>query len=143
MNNSNFGKFEKRAGSSFGAVMMIAHEARQRVLACDNKILDSQAIEWVVNGVEPKTVISNQSHKISYMKSVLSGIDNIEIIKSVVASIKESTKQLKELKKSTKNNIRNKINLADFVMFVYYDLSESDKSRVRILVRMILDNYES
>lgn len=137
--NQNFGKFEKRAGSSFGAVLAIAKEARQRVLACENKISESDAIAWIVDGEIPKTLRSTRSHKISYMRELLSNVYDQRIINCVIKSIKLTKERTKILNQEHKKSTKYLIDSTNYLYYLDDSLNDFDKSKVRILTRMILD----
>lgn len=137
--NQNFGKFEKRAGSSFGAVLAIAKEARQRVLACENKISESDAIAWIVDGEIPKTLRSARSHKISYMRELLSNVYDQRIINCVIKSIKLTKERTKILNQEHKKSTKYLIDSTNYLYYLDDSLNDFDKSKVRILTRMILD----
>ena len=140
--NQNFGKFEKRAGSSFGAVLAIAKEARQRVLACENKISESDAIAWIVDGEIPKTLRSTRSHKISYMRELLSNVYDPRIIDCVIKSIKLTKEKTKILNQEHKKSTNNLIESTNYLYYLDDSLNNFEKSKVRILTKMILDHKD-
>ena len=113
----------KACGSKYMAVNVVADMARRKAQAVDYHILDSQAIEWVLSGEKPQTIIDDENsesrRKSSYMRNLLEYIDDDRVVDSVISSIRASV-------------------ASGTLCFVFSeDTNEYQYARVRILCRMI------
>lgn len=54
--NSKFNDYERAFGNRFAAIMYISKVARHRMNSVYNCITESQAISWVITGIEPETL---------------------------------------------------------------------------------------
>lgn len=119
-------EYIQRCDSPFAVVNKIAQLAREKEQDCNNHILHSEAITWVVQGVEPAkrdkdtfsklpSVVKNENK----LNEVLCYIDDTDICKAVRESFITS-----------KHN--------KFLTFIYNDIAdEPRKCRVRVLTRML------
>ena len=111
-------------GNRYQAVNYIASLARSLVKQYDNKILDSEALSWILTGERPDIIDDDgnlKPHKstISYMDDILSSVDDDEVVDAVKCSMLESKKQ-------------------ENLVYLYNNISESSRqTRVRVLVRII------
>lgn len=116
-------------GNKFQAVRLVVSLARSLSKKYDNKILDSEALTWILTGERSGIIdkTGNVRHKsyansISYMDDILSCVDDKEVCESVRYSISESNKR------------------KNLVYFYKGVLDEYRQARVRVLVRMIWYN---
>lgn len=121
-----FDALAEKLGSPFAAVNFVAKSARARRQSVDNRILESEAITWVVTGIQPKLRNKmpdiNQLGNVSYLDEVLSYVDDEQVVESVRASYCESTK-------------------AHHLIYCYHNsLDDNRKARVRVLTRMVWYN---
>ena len=102
------------------AVVETSALAREKVENTEEYLSSSDALDWVITGRKPKSVIT-KSNKLerSYMYNLLSEISNEDIVASVVKSIYAST------------------NKAELIFIYVGNLDDFQKARVRILCRMI------
>mgnify|MGYP004655945107 FL=1 len=111
-------------GNRYQAVRCIASLARSLVKQYDNRILDSEALSWILTGERPDIIDDDgnlKPHKstISYMDDILSSVDDDEVVDAVKCSISESKKQ-------------------ENLVYLYNNISDSSRqTRVRVLVRII------
>lgn len=126
--SAEFKKYESALGSTFAAIKYISALARQRRASVHNCITESQAIAWVISGVEPDNVklyyhnlkLRRQRAR-TYKNDRLSYIEDTEVRNSVSFSLDQS----KEV---------------GHLIYCYQDIyDESRKARVRILCNMIWD----
>ena len=105
--------------SVYGATMYVAKAARRYAEKTNNRVLHSEAIDWVLTGETPE--ILNQSHRraISYIDDLLSEVSDSLVCRSVRCSVYESIQ--------TKHLIYRYIDVND----------EPRRARVRILTNMI------
>ena len=120
---------DKCDGNKFQAVRLVASLARSLSKKYDNKILDSEALTWILTGERPNTIDENGSIKrkscinnISFMDDILSCVDDESVCESVRYSISESNKH------------------KNLVYFYKGVPDECRQARVRVLVRMIWYN---
>lgn len=103
-------------------VVKIMQNARNIAVACDNKILHSEAITHVVNGTEPAHVFIENFHdeyEAYHIRELFCEIEDKEICDAVYDSFYES--------KSKRN-----------LMYIYNKITESGrKARVRVLTRIL------
>ena len=119
-NISDYEKWLTQFKNPYLAVVETAALAREKVKNTEEYLSSSDALEWIITGKKSKSVIT-KSNKLerSYMYNLLSEVSNKDIIASVVKSIYVS---------------KNKSEL----IFIYVgNLDDFQKSRVRILCRMI------
>lgn len=123
-----FDALADKLGSTYAAVNYIAKSARQKRNQVDNRILESQAITWVLTGIQPK--LSKRAINISdwanlnYLDEVLSYVDDENVCVSVRASYSKSAE------------------LHHLIYCYHTDLNDSQKARVRVLTRMIWYNIQ-
>lgn len=123
-----FEKYVKALGSKFAAVVYVSKLARQRAKSVDNCILESEALSWVLTGVEPKAVAiwrtrKNKKEELAkvYAKDRLMYVEDIDVRSAVEDSIDESIK-------------------GSHLIYLYNNVRDKDRqARVRILSRMIWD----
>ena len=127
---ARFNVIAEALGSRFAAVNYVSSLARKLCLDTNNEVLQSQAITWAITGEKP----AYTTHKISIDKlnqeyqysldEVLCYVDNEEVCDSVRLSYNKSLE-------------------AHHLIYLYSDgLSEYDKPRVRILLRIIWYNLQ-
>lgn len=109
----------------YPSIAYIAAEARKLRNSLNYDITESQAVSWVLTGVQPephRIPMRDIRQAIDNMRDILSGIDNEFICESVEDSINISHAE-------------------HHLVYQYTDgLAESDKARVRILTRAIWYN---
>lgn len=115
-------------GNRYQAVNLVASLARSLVKRYDNKILDSEALSWILTGERPSIIDDNGNLKrsnkvfISYMDDLLCEVDDEEVVEAVRYSTAESNRQ-------------------ENLVYLYKRVSEECRqARVRVLVRMIWYN---
>lgn len=115
-------------GSRFAAINYVANVARRRRHSVHNCITESQALTWVISGVEPDDIqIYKERMKnlkqleIQYVDDRLCYIEEADIREAVRASIEESRQ-------------------VDHLIYLYNNIVNTAKqARVRILCNMIWD----
>lgn len=123
-----FDALADKVGSPFAAVKYIAQSARQKRQSVDYRVLESQAITWVLTGIQPKLSKRHLNvsdwYNLPYLDEVLSCVDDDDVAASVRESYSESMK-------------------AHHLIYYYHQsLNEHQKARVRVLTRMIWYNIE-
>lgn len=119
-----FKQYENSLGNKYSAVMQIANDARQLQKKYGNVPLESEAITWVLRGIDQKTldtikrIQSRKKFYLSYLDEVLTYIDDIEVKKSVKQSIKRSKR-------------------AQNLVYFYSTQDRSKQTRIRVLTRII------
>lgn len=125
-NKEQFDKLALQLGSPYAAVNFVAKSARNKLLATNNQILDSEAISWVLTGIAPelrkRRKIYDYSVTIRYIDDVLACVDDEEVCECVRNSYEQSLES-KHLIYSYNN-----------------ELDDDRKARVRVLTRMIWFN---
>jgi hypothetical protein len=110
----------------FSVVTTIAQIARERSKDYNGYILDSQALTWVIQGIEPEYIKGPNLNMNKYIKpfeqvnidDMLSYVDDNEVCDAVIESYNESKKQ-------------------NHLIYLYKNIEdEPRKARVRILSRM-------
>lgn len=130
---SEFPNFEKRAGNAYKAILDIASEARRRVFLCDNHISEAEAISWIVDKELPNLSRSSHIAKASYIDEVLSEIVDKRVRISVIKSL-HRTYAANQIKSNCHCTFK----------FVYHrSLSAAERSRVRVLTRLIYFHKDS
>lgn len=125
---TEFNKYVDAFGSNFAAINYVAQVARRRRQSVHNCILESQALAWVVTGIEPKGIQEYyaqlkllKQRKQMYVDDRLLYIDDIDVRNAVKVSIHESQQ-------------------AHHLIYSYKDVTDTyQQARVRILCRMIWD----
>lgn len=129
--DSKFNDYEIALGSRYAAIMYISKLARHRAKSVHNCITESQAISWVITGIEPKTLRSNLEYRkvrktmdLRYAMDRLLFIDDIEVREATRKSIIESRKR-------------------NYLIYYYKDVVDPHrKARIRILSNMIWDEMQ-
>ena len=123
-----FDQLAAALGSTYAAVDYIAKSARRKLKVTNNRILESEAISWVLTGVSPKlrNRIDDVSHiPANYVDEILCYVDNENICNSVRDSYAAS------------------IQVRHLIYCYQKDLDKHEQSRVRILLRMVWYNIIS
>ena len=130
--NKVFDEYTKKYGSPFAACNAISSEARKRAEATNNLVMHSEAISWVLSGVEPVIIqtYARQQRKyhsslcISITQSVLDLVGDTEVKRAVEASIRESRRK-------------------KHLLYMYKDITDIYKQgRVRVLCNIIWDKLQ-
>lgn len=126
--NSKFNDYELACGGRFAAIMYISQVARHRAKSVHNCITESQAISWVITGIEPESLKPNLAkwHKRRIM-DILYAEDRLLYIedKEVADAVRETVMSARKT-----NNL----------VYSYKEVcDESRKARVRILSQLIWD----
>ena len=118
--NNDYEKWISYFGNSYSAVIGVSELAKEKIKVTSEYLSESDALEWVITGKKPKsTMIKSNKFEKSYMYNLLAEVSDKNIVTSVVKSVYAS---------------KDKPTLE----FIYIgDLDEFQKSRVRILCRMI------
>lgn len=135
-NDIKLRNYIQHCDNPYSVVTTIADIARDKanVFGEDCHILESDALTWVIQGVEPEyineyrrgIIMSKTDRNKAILDEELKYIDDILVRNSVRKSINESLKLGK-------------------LTFIYSDLigTKSRKTRVRVLCRMIWDKLET
>lgn len=125
--NTNFKKIETQFGNKYKAIQHIVKEARKKQASTNYNISSSEAISWVVDNKIPDNVKSGRAYekRTTYVEDILNSylndIDDNEVRKCVEDSVNYSYTN-------------------SCLIFIYSNtLNTYEKSRVRILTRMIYD----
>lgn len=124
--NTIFDKYVKACGSKFAAIMYVSKIARRRRMKVDGCITESQALAWVITGVEPKEVsmwrnneLTQDDKALIYAEDRIMYIEDLDIHDAVLHSITESRQ-------------------AGHLIYRYKGLKNPyKKSRLRIICNMI------
>jgi hypothetical protein len=123
-----FRKYEEAFGSKFAAINYVSLVARRRRASVDNCISESQALAWVVTGVEPKDIqLYREAKKLAkqradmYIEDRLCYIEDVAVKDAVRITIQESREK--------RHLIYNYNNILD----------DCTKARVRIISNMVWD----
>lgn len=125
-----FEVLSSRYKNPYMAAQQIINEAKNK-MADNNMLLASQALTWAITNTKPDAVISYSDTEYktkfnSLLNSVLSEISDNRIKESVLHSFSESI---------SKNYIENPV-------FIYDDtLTDYEKTRVRVICKMLLNKY--
>ena len=119
---------EAFGGNTFAAILYVSNIARHRAKSVHNCITESQAISWVITGVEPKMLRKNLEYRkirktldLRYAEDRLIYIDDKLVREATRETILESRKQ-------------------KHLIYKYKDIfDEPHKARVRILSNIIWD----
>ena len=127
--SENFNRIvSKFNGNRYKAVQYIQKESRRLLEYTDNRITDSEAITWVLTGEKPDYESRKTFNEITakyedaYVDEVLCYIDDKQICESIRLSISRSKKSKNLVYRYTKG------------------LDDNQKSRVRVVTRMIWYN---
>lgn len=126
-NEIDIKRFENLIGNKFKAVIYISKLARHRRELVHSVITESQAISWVITGIEPKGLYECINRHLKLKNEVilppydrLQYIDDKEIVECVKLSVKHSNHT--------------------HLVYVYNEITDKNKqSRIRILTNMIVD----
>ena len=129
--DSKFNTYVQALGSNYAAILYICGVARRRMKRVNNCISESEAISWIITGVEPKYLHQKLEYAetrknldIIYANDRLLYIDDIDV--------RESTRETILVSKKEKH-----------LIYKYKDvLDESRKARVRILSNLIWDEMK-
>lgn len=119
-----FKQYENSLGNKYLAVMQIANDARQLQKKYGNVPLESEAITWILRGVDQKTldtikrIQSRKKFYLSYLDEVLTYVDDLEVKQSVKQSIKQSKR-------------------AQNLVYFYSTQDRFKQTRIRVLTRII------
>ena len=123
--NDKFNELCKALGSNYAAVAYITKLARKKMSSRNYQMLESEAISWVLTGVEPKVrkKIDIRAHfEYNIVEDILCLVDDVAVCKLVRKSYGESLKR-------------------HHLIYCYHStLDKGRRSRVRILTRMIWYN---
>ena len=127
-NNELIDKIADALGNKYAAIQYIMKFARQRADECDNVILHSSALVWVVTGSAPKDLklrLNIKKHRLSKsLDTYLEYVTDDEICESVKLSVAQSLQSFN-------------------LTYEYNNIQEiSRQARVRILVRIILESFD-
>lgn len=115
--------------SPYSVVNTIAQISREKAAQCNNYILESEALTWVIQGIQPDILQqpyknSNKCmtpYQMDYLNDTLCYIEDKQVCKAVKDSVIASQK-------------------SKYLIYLYNNIdNESKKARVRILTRMIYD----
>ena len=124
--NEHFNEIvSKFNGNRYQAVQYIQKQSRKLLEYTDNRITDSEAITWVLTGEKPDYESRKTFNEITakyedaYVDEILCYIDDKQVCESIRLSISKSKKSKNLVYRYTKG------------------LDETQKSRVRVVTRMI------
>lgn len=128
INNELIDTIADALGNRYAAIQYIMRFARNRADECDNVILHSSALVWVVTGSAPKDLklrLSIKKHRLSKsIDTYLEYVTDEEVKEAVKSSVEQSIQS---------------INLT----YQYNKIQETSRqARVRILVRIILESFD-
>lgn len=129
--DSKFNMYVQALGSNYAAILYISGVARRRMKRVNNCISESEAISWIITGVEPKHL----QQKLDYVKYR----KNIDIIYANDRLLYIEDKEVREAVKETILISKKERHL----IYKYKDVfDESRKARVRILSNLIWDEMK-
>lgn len=129
--NTKFNKYVEALGSTFAAIKYVSQIARKRCKSVHNCITESQAIAWVITGVEPKDVklyyrnlkLHKQRARL-YKEERLMYIEDTDVKDAVSFSIDQSRK-------------------VNHLIYFYKNVTDDCRmARVRILCNIIWDELQ-
>jgi len=127
-NNELINTVADALGNRYSAIQYIMKFARHRADECDNVILHSSALVWVVTGSAPKDL----KLRLNIKKSRLS--------KSIDTFLEYVTDD--EIREAVKSSVEQSIRSVHLI-YQYNEIQEvSRQARVRILVRIILESFD-
>ena len=116
----NIKKTVDEYGSEYAAAYYVAKEARRRAEAYDNRILHSEAIDWVMSGNCPKSIL--QARQRSYDKIIF---EKLSMIKDQNIKISVSISVACSLQ-------------SHHLIYIYKNVSDKyQQSRVRVLTKKL------
>lgn len=126
--NYIFDQYVQALGSKFAAIVYVSKLARQRAKSVDNCILESEALSWVLTGIEPlavskwrKGLLNRKRLRDRYAEDRLMYVEDNDVRDAVALTIQESQR-------------------SSHLIYLYNNVKdESRQARVRILSRMIWD----
>lgn len=126
--DEQFNRYVSNFGSRFAAVVYVSELARIHAKRAHNKILESEAISWVLTGDRPqilndtKHIIRSRSRlKLDYVHDKLCCIDDIDIKDAVYTTLKYSVQ-------------------SSHLIYLYNNVNdECRQSRVRVLSNILWD----
>lgn len=130
--NSKFEEYEQALGSRYAAIIYISQVARHRAKSVHNCITESQALSWVITGIEPKCLRERlkewrrrKNADLLYAKDRLLYIVDDGIREATWETILESRR-------------------TGYLIYKYKDIvDEPLKARVRILSNIIWDEMRN
>lgn len=125
--NENFNKIADATGNRYAAIKQIVAAARHKEALTHYNISSSEAITWVVDNKKPKSVITGQAFqpRTTYVDDILN-----EYLTEIDDNL---------IKQSVKNSVNYTYSNGHLVYSYNDTLNEYEKSRVRVITRMIWD----
>jgi len=127
-NNELIDNIADALGNRYAAIQYIMRFARNRADECDNVILHSSALVWIVTGSAPKDLklrLNIKKHRLS---------------KSIDTYLEYVTDE--EVKEAVKSSVEQSIQSFNLT-YQYNKIQETSRqARVRILVRIILESFD-
>ena len=130
-NHSKFYEYEKICGSTFGAIIYISKIARKRRIDVGMCVSESEALTWVITGVEPKQVsIWRNQKSIKIDKALVYAQDRLMYVEDT--AVRLAAERSIELSRS-----------CGHLIYRYKGLqNQYQKSRVRVLCNIIWDEMK-
>ena len=141
-------------GSRYAAVIAISAEARKLKEKSKGRFTESECISWAITGDRPERKPKNRKqNEVCYLRNKLIEIGDETIASAVLRSIEASVSANMQISSCINkysfsieflNNyiLENNINLDRLVFWYPDNMDENYKARVRILTRMLIDNYD-
>lgn len=126
--DEQFNRYVSNFGSRFAAVVYVSELARIHAKRAHNRILESEAISWVLTGDKPQ-ILNNMEHantsrsrlKLDYILDKLCYVEDIDVRDAVYSTLKYSIQ-------------------ASHLIYVYNNIKDVYRqSRVRVLSNMLWD----
>lgn len=126
--DKQFNRYVSNFGSRFAAVVYVSELARTRAKRAHNRILESEAISWVLTGDKPQ-ILNNMEHanmprsrlKLDYILDKLCYVEDIDVRDAVCSTLKYSIQ-------------------ASHLIYVYNNIKDVYRqSRIRVLSNMLWD----
>ena len=119
-----FKELEEKLGSKYLAINYVSNLARKLKTSVNNNVLESQAITWALTGNKPEITVRPNYIDYSSLDELSCYVDDIDVCESVRMSYSQSLKE-------------------KHLLYRYKEgISNHQKARVRILVKMIWYNME-
>lgn len=129
--NSKFNTYVQALGSRYAAILYICKVARRRMKRVHNCISESDALSWVVTGIEPKL-----------LKEKLAIRERRKHLDMIYANDRLLCIDDPEVREATRDTILQSKNVG-YLIYRYKDISDEPRqARVRILSNLIWDEMK-
>ena len=122
-----FNQLVDTLGSPYAATNYLARLARKLLVDNDNRLLESEAITWALTGEKPKL----------HRKRADYSLPSMEIVDEVLCYVDDE-----DVCESVKDSYNKSLQAKHLIYCYSHELTEYQRSRVRILMRMIWYNIQ-